>query len=279
MSLSNLTIAQIVVVRDGGGPSVVAKSPEVPFAWENAALAVAAKFGPRPAGVACPEAVFAVPFARGYVAVVQVADRPGPGQPLGFRFLILTASLYDVLGDPFDIAAKFPPDWSLRGTLDSLQWPPDPLPQRTVADVLGLLKSGDSPLLLGTAQGLLDGSRLLLVRPAPDAETIAAIWKLLPTRSRGEVFPASFAFCNDLGFHAVALPAAPSPWPLGYLTEDQVRDYPEGRYELALQIAAENGDQAELDRLFARRSSKDTLRLALAMVAFALAAAVLSKLL
>jgi hypothetical protein len=51
------------------------------------------------------------------------------------------------------------------------------------------------------------------------------------------------------------------------LGEEQVRDYPEGRYEYNLQHAAEMGDQAELDRLFARRSSRETLRLALVIFA------------
>ena len=46
-------------------------------------------------------------------------------------------------------------------------------------------------------------------------------------------------------------------------TDEQARDYPEGRYELALQTAAESGDQAELNRLFARRSSLDTIRIGL----------------
>ena len=89
------------------------------------------------------------------------------------------------------------------------------------------------------------------------------LWQLLPERTRFELWPATLAFSNELGFHAVALPAAPEPWPVGYLTADQARDYPEGRYELALQIAAEAGNQPDLDRLLARRSSRDTLRLAM----------------
>jgi hypothetical protein len=39
-----------------------------------------------------------------------------------------------------------------------------------------------------------------------------------------------------------------------YLREEQAGDYPEGRYEHSLQVAAESGDQAELNHLFARRS-------------------------
>jgi len=47
----------------------------------------------------------------------------------------------------------------------------------------------------------------------------------------------------------------------GYLTEEQAADYPQGRYELSLQTAAEAGDQGELDALFARRSRAQTWRL------------------
>ena len=73
------------------------------------------------------------------------------------------------------------------------------------------------------------------------------------------------------------MPADPVPWPAGHLTADQCRDYPEGRYELALQIAVEAGDQVELDRLFARRTSAETLRLALYMLGAAVAMAVVGK--
>ena len=52
-----------------------------------------------------------------------------------------------------------------------------------------------------------------------------------------------------------------------YLREEQAGDYPEGRYEHALQVAAESGDQAELDVLFARRSRADVWRLRLILLA------------
>ena len=93
-----------------------------------------------------------------------------------------------------------------------------------------------------------------------------------------DLWPATFAFSPELGFHAVVLPEAPAPWPAGCLTADQARDYPEGRYELSLQTAAESGNQADLDRLFARRSSADTLRLALYLLAAAVLLTVIMKL-
>jgi hypothetical protein len=279
----DLAIAQALVVAEAAGPRVVARSENFPFAWEEAALTAVVRFGRRPAGVACPAALFAVPVGRSHVAVVQVADLlppphdPATPPPLGFRFLILARALYEALGDPFAIADRFPPNWFATRTLPDLEWPSEPLPRRTVDDVQAVLKSGESVLLLGGAQALLDGGRLMIVSPTPADELMRGLWLLLPERSRFDLWPATFAFSNELGFHAVALPGAPVPWPAGYLTAEQARDYPEGRYELSLQIAAEAGNQAELDRLLTRRSSRDTLRLALYLVAGAMALAIISK--
>ncbi len=278
----DLLIAQALVIADAAGPKVAAKSDDVPFAWEEAARTAAVRFGRRPPGVACPAAVFACPVGRTHVAVVQVADQPGPpggDPPLGFRFLVLTRKLYEALGDPFAVADKFPPDWSARGDLPPLEWDAGPLPRRTVEQVRAVLKAGDTPLLLGGAQALIDGGRLLVESPAPAGELLRGLWQLLPDRTRFDLWPATFAFSAELGFHALALPAAPEPWPVGYLTADQARDYPEGRYELALQIAAEAGNQPALDRLFARLSSKDTLRLAIYLMIAAAVVALASKLL
>jgi hypothetical protein len=62
------------------------------------------------------------------------------------------------------------------------------------------------------------------------------------------------------------LPTVPEGGLPGYLTEDQARDYPESRYERELQIAVEAGDQRTVDTLFARRTSSETLRLAIWLV-------------
>jgi hypothetical protein len=69
------------------------------------------------------------------------------------------------------------------------------------------------------------------------------------------------------------LPEVPANGLPGYLTEDQARDYPESRYERELQTAVEANDQRTVDRLLARRTSAETLRLAIWIV---LGAAVLS---
>jgi hypothetical protein len=269
-----LRIAQCLLLADARGVRVSAQSEaiDVPEAERVAVL-----FGPRPAGVACPLAHFACPFGRTQVAVVQLTDRPGPGETLAFRFLILDRGLYRHLGDPFAIADRFPPDWNATGTLPLLEWPPQPLPQRSVEHVQTILKTGDSPLLLGSAQALVDGGRVMLKRPAPDEAVLRGIWQLLPDRNRAELWPASFAFSNELGFDAVALPVvAPDALRLVH-TEEGLRDYPQSSYELNLQIAVESGNQRELDRLFARRTSNETLRIGLYMIAAALLIAVLFK--
>ena len=67
------------------------------------------------------------------------------------------------------------------------------------------------------------------------------------------------------GLSLVVPHADPAAFP-DYLTEPQAGDYPEGRYELGLQTAADAGDQAALDTLFARRSGRQTLQLAVILL-------------
>ena len=95
---------------------------------------------------------------------------------------------------------------------------------------------------------------------------IRRLWLLLPQNTRAQLWPASFAFSNALGFDAVVVPRADVQQFAEYVTEEQAGDYPEGRYELALQMAVETGDQAEMDRLLARRSSKQTIKLAILLL-------------
>lgn len=270
----DLRIAQAVLLADARGVRVVAQSDgfDTPEAERVAVL-----FGRRPTGVACPLAHFACPFGARHVAVVQVADRPGPGDPLAFRFLVLDAELYRHLGDPFAVADRYPPPWDASGSLPALEWPHEVLPPRTVEQVDGILRHGDSPLLLGTTQALIDGSRVVLKRPAPDETFLRGLWQLLPDRSRCELWPASFAFSLELGFHVAAVPEVPPLDPHRFHDEERARDYPQGRYELALQVAAEHRDQRELDRLFARRTGTETIRLGLTILGGALLIAAVRK--
>jgi hypothetical protein len=270
----DLRIQQAVVLADARGVRVTARTEDfdVPEAERIAVL-----FGQPPAGVTCPLAHFACPFGRQHVAVVRVEDRPAGF--LGFRFLLLSRELYRHLGDPFAIADRYPADWFASGALQDLAWPPEPLPERTVEQLDTILKTGDSGLLLPAAQVLVDGNRVLLRRAAPDEAFARGLWQLLPDRNRRDLWPASFAFSEELGFHLALGPTLPTPTDafVKPLTEDAIRDYPPSSYELNLQIAVESGDRAGLRRLLARRTADDTIRLGLYMIAFALIVAAIFR--
>jgi len=211
-------------------------------------------FGERPASVACPACVLAQPFGPHHVAIVQAADQGvvDTGQPaaLGFYLLILPRSLYGELGgDPFYIADQFPPPWQAHGELPSLSWSAGAPPVRTVEVLQKILNVPYSATLLGGAQILLDGGRLVFERTAPDATILRSLWALLPTQERTKLWPASFTFSNVHQFDAVVTPRATDAEYEHYITEEKAGDYPEGRYECNLQSAIETGDQEEIDAL------------------------------
>lgn len=271
----DLRVPQAIAIADARGVRVVASSPEFDTAE---AERVATLFGARPAGVKCPVAHFACPFGAKLVAVVRVEDRPGAGDPLAFRFLLLSRDLYAHLGDPFAISDRYPVDWSATGSLAELAWPVEVLPERTVEQLDAILKQGDGPLLLGAAQAIVDGNRVIVHRDAPHDKFVRDLWQLLPERTRAERWPASFAFSDELGFHFAVGPATVAAAGLTKpLTEDAVRDYPSSNYELNLQIAIESGDRAALRRLLARRTLDDTIRLAIYIVLFALLVAIVFR--
>jgi hypothetical protein len=276
MSVSEISIHQAIYLRqEPSNLRLVASSSDFAEEWQPEAERLCTGFGDRPAGVSCPAGLFAQPFGKDHVAVVQVADQgtdeSSTPKILGFHFLILPRPFYvRWIGDPFAIAARFPPSWHSRGDLPTLSWEAIPLPLRTVAEVQRVLKRVDnvtgaaapqSPTLLGGAQALVDGGRLVFERPAPHLDLIRDLWALLPHSTRCHLWPASFAFGNGLHFDALVVPQAGGPEFTGYLNEEQAGDYPEGRYELNLQIAAETGDQHQLNALFARRSRSQTFRL------------------
>ncbi len=258
-----------------GGYRFLARSPGFLDEWLPEAERLCTGFGERPAGVKCPAAVFARPLGKKHVAVVQAADlgaddagRPGA---LGFRLLVLPQDAYAFLGaDPFALAERFPPSWEANGELPALACPAEPPARRTVADIQGLFERHKliQPTLLGGAQALLDGGRVVFERSEPDPDVIRALWTLLPYKTRAALWPATFAFGNRLGFDALVVPKAQGIDFADYLREEQAGDYPEGRYEHALQVAAESGDQAELDHLFARRSRAEVRRTAYLLIAF-----------
>lgn len=273
MPIPDLRIARAVVFADARGVRVAAATDGFDAA-EAERLAVL--FGLPPAGAACPVAHFAYPFGPRHVAVVRVEGRPHAA--LGFRFLVLAADLYRHLGDPFAVSDRFPVSWTDTGTLPPLEWPPEPLPPRTVGDLQELLKSCDPAademaLLLGAAQVLVDGGTVLLQRPGPDERLLRRLWQLLPNKARAELWPASVVYAPDLRFDAAVTPDPTGP----RHTEDGLKDYPRGNYEHRLQAAVEAGDQRELDALLARRTGGDTLRLGLTIIAVAVAGAAAVK--
>jgi hypothetical protein len=290
--MSTIAVEQAVFIRpDGGHPQIRERSPLFAEAWLREAEQLMVGFGERPAGYPCPAAIFASPLGKKHVAIVQVADRPieGTGLALGFHVLVLAMSEYrDFLGDPFLVADQFQAPWHGAGQpLMSLALCAKSLKRRSLVDVQAVLKrvksgalregqdpqtveltveNSDGPALLGGVQVLVDGGKLVFVRPGPDEGLIRGLWTLLPDRTRRELWPATFAFGNELGFDALVVPSVANHDFSGYTTEEQAADYPTGHYELSLQTAAEAGDQSALDRLFARRSSGEVLRLAVKMV-------------
>jgi hypothetical protein len=267
---------------DAGGYQLLARSPGFADGWLPDARRLCAGFGDRPAGVACPACVFAQPLGPEHVAIVQAADQGSDdtGRPgaLAFHLLILPHAAYAQLGgDPFAVAERFPPPWAARGELPTLSGLEGPLPARTVTEVQAALQRADGPSLLGGAQALLQGDRLVFERPAPDTDLLRSLWLLLPTDVRGRLWPASFAFGNALGFHALVTPRAAGPEFAGYLSEDQAAEYPEGRYELSLQTAAEAGDQRELDALFNHRLRAAPWRLGIILLCLALVLLLLGR--
>jgi hypothetical protein len=268
--MSEIVVEQAVFHATGeDGVELRARSPQFSEEWLQSAEMFCRGFGRPPAGSACPPALFAQPLGRHHVAVVQVASAVnGHAGHLRFHVAVLGTDEYGGLGgDPFTVAERCPPNWDAMGEIPLVTWPREPFPSRTVEDVRAVLRRDDGPNLLGGSQVLLDGGRIAFERAKPDGKLLRDLWTLLPTRSRSEMWPATFAFSNALRFHTVVVPpglrtTSPKEFP-HYLTEEEAGDYPEGRYELRLQSAAEAGDQEGLDSLFARRSRTDMWKLGL----------------
>jgi hypothetical protein len=275
--------------RDGQAPLVLARSEGFGDDWRVEAEALIVGFGERPAGIRCPQAVFAQPLGSDQVAIVHVADQESSGAlACGFHFFVLPRIAYErFYGDPFAVARLLPPAWQARGAVPPCTVPARELPPRTVQEIQQVLKrlkanalaegqepgsqirneeTSESPALLGGVQVLVDGGRIVFERSAADSGLISALWTLLPTRSRCHLWPASFAFGNALGFDALVVPRAQGEEYAGYTLEDQAEVYPQGNYELGLQIAVEADDQRALDSILNRRTWSETWRLAVTLI-------------
>jgi hypothetical protein len=280
--MPEIQIEQAIWISASRGFRLMGRSSGFPDEWLADAEELCAAFGDRLAGVDCPGCVFAQSFGKRHVAVVQVADQGEDRSTragLGFRQLVFRRQDYPLLGgDPFALAEHFPPPWNSRVDLPTLSTGPLAAP-RTVADIQEVLKRPESAALLGGVQALVDGGRLVFQRPGPDTSLLQSLWMLLPASNRCELWPTSFAFSNLLHFDVLVASRPIGEEYEGYLTEDMAGDYPQGRYELSLQQAAEAGDQAELDALFSRRSRTQTWRLGWLILAGMLALLLLMSLL
>src|SRR5262245_34686078 len=188
---------------DSTGYQLLARSPGFQDEWLSECHRLCSSFGEPPAGISCPPCVFAQPVGKRHVAVVQAAGGATGSGAMAFHLLILPRSHYlDVGGDPFVLAERFPPDWRARGALPPLSWDETPAERKT-EDLKQILEQpGAGPTLLGGAQALVDGGRVAFMRSAPDPRPLRNLWSLLPTSTRAELWPASFAFRNELRLDA-----------------------------------------------------------------------------
>lgn len=284
-------------------PVVVARSAGFADDWVEDAKDLAIGFGERIGGMRCPLTVFAKPLTPDHVAVVRVKDDADGKYPTGlrFHFLVVEQSVYeDSIRDPFMLAERIEPAWQGEGTLPAVTIAADAFLPRTVAQVQAVLKrvkaaalregedpeapdfvrtaeNSESPALLGGAQILVDGGRLLFERPHGDLALVAGLWLLLPEMTRCRLWPTSFAFGDDLDFDVLVMPRLREDILERYTTEEQAEYYPAGQYEMALQVAAESGNQRDLDAVFLRRDSRQTIRLAVIVLAIVSALVVLSR--
>lgn len=219
-------------------------------------------------------ALLVCPVRKKNVAILQAL----PGQ---FYFLVLPLSVYrEQGGDPFQLIEQLPAQWELQGELEPRGWKDaEPSPLRKVEDIQTILKGPDGPSLLGAAQALLDGAPLVLERSKPETELLHHLWQLLPVSSRTELGFATFICAPGLPLNVVVTPLIEENAYAEHWREAQIGDYPEGRYELQLQVAVESADQDGMNRLFMRRSPKETIRLGIVILILALLLPVIGGLL
>ena len=260
---------QALIRRDSDGSlNLELCSPGFDPKWNTKVLAVCEAFSGNCPGTTIPAVLFVQRLDRNHFMVVRSKPEAGAGSGPG-RFHLLVANRKDYAAcrfDPFALADNFDCNWAAK-ELSDLEWLGPLPPLRTIADVQQVLKRENGPELLGGCQALLDGSRLLFLRSEPELKLVRDLWTLLPYGNRLELMPASFAWNNNLKFNIVVAGGNLAERFPGYITEEQAGGYPEGRFELSLQTAAESEDQESLDILWGRRSRRDVWRLGILLVA------------
>ncbi|HEV8060494.1 MAG TPA: hypothetical protein VGP68_11500 [Gemmataceae bacterium] len=244
-------------------------SPAFETGWHTRAVAVCAAFSADPPSNNLPATLFVQRLDRNHLMIVRTqAEAKASVGPSRFHLLIVSQRDYAALQcDPFAIADQVAPNWTAAHELPDFEWQGPTPPRRSIADVQQVLKGQNGPELLGGCQALIDGSQLLFLRSEPDSKVVRNIWMLLPYSNRQELMPSTFAWNNKLRFDIVVTTGDRTGNFAGYMTEVQAGGYPEGRYELSLQTAAEAEDQESLEVLWSRRSRREVWRLGFLLVA------------
>jgi hypothetical protein len=250
-------------------------SSQFPSDREETVRKLLNSFGDPPSGIRFEEVLFVLPFDHDRMAIVSVIS-----SPTRFRILLVHRSLYYHIPDPFRYLDRFPPNWESRSELRDLEWSETDGPlYRRVDQLQEVLKNGNGPLLLAATQAIVDTEHVLLKRDVPATKLLRDIWMLLPEATRRSSQVATYCFAPEPIFHFSAGPNSLNPEMLGYWDEERILDYPDSRYERHLQVAIESGDQAEVDRLFARRTTSETIRLMLLILGLLAAISVIARLL
>lgn len=148
-----------------------------------------------------------------------------------------------------------------------------------------LLRGSDSAFYLGAAQALVDGAKVSVQDCAtvggdnprgPDPiERAANLWRLLPISVRWERTIAVPDPKNLLNGEILSGAAGdlPEVW-----QAERLGDYPEGRYELSLHEAIDQGDEAMVEKLLKRQSPKQVLLMGfILLIGFIIMGALLGK--
>ncbi len=215
-----------------------------------------------------------------WVAVIRHQPCPPDAaspQPM-LHVLLISNEAYGLIGHPFALADYASVDWAARGEYPELNLEPFLVPHPQTNEVLAALQEADTPLIYGAVQALLDGARLQLVESETCEPLLRQMWPLLPYNTRANLRLATGWPGWHSGFHLLATPTVPTEWPESVLTAEQLRNYPEGKYEHAMQLAIETGQQADYEQLLRRRSGTKTLKLALVILLVVMALSVLFSL-